>query len=159
MYDSEAYQKCGSVDYRELGDFGGCGAPAVQGSLQGDSGSSRELAVKKFVESIPAAARLNLEAEHDFVDGLYLRTLAMPPESVVVGKRHKLDHLFMVLKGSVTFADEMGVYTAFAGESFPVFAPCRRVLHAGPQGCVIMTVHPNPDNELDVRTLEARLVE
>jgi hypothetical protein len=48
--------------------------------------------------------------EHFFTPGLYLRKIFMPAGTLVVSRRHKTEHPFMVLQGIADVFDEHGEF-------------------------------------------------
>jgi hypothetical protein len=99
----------------------------------------------------------NDEPNHYFAEGMYGRELAIPANTVVVGKIHRHEHLVMLVKGDVTISTEHGmkrmqaphVWVSRAGEKRALFT------HAD---CVFVTVHLNASNTTDLVALEDEII-
>ncbi len=93
----------------------------------------------------------DVNVEHDFVDGIYIRRMSMNKDSLVVGAIHNHLHVWFLLKGHVTIANKEGV------EDYE--APCqvistpgtRRIIQAN-EDSIFVNVHKNPNN-LDINRL------
>lgn len=59
-----------------------------------------------------------LPTQHFFLDGMYLRQCFIPKGTVFVGRVHKKDHFFMILKGSAQVTMDEAVVTMQAGMVF-----------------------------------------
>lgn len=53
--------------------------------------------------------QLDLETLHYFVHGMYARQINIPAGTTLVGKIHKTEHFFMLLKGDMTLWTEDGM--------------------------------------------------
>jgi hypothetical protein len=96
------------------------------------------------------------EPVHRFSPGLYVREQFMPKGFLMLGHEHRGEALNIMLQGRArVFAD---------GKVRELTAPC--VFVSGPgrkvglilEDTVWMNVHPNPDDERDIPTLEDRYV-
>ena len=67
-----------------------------------------EEAMKRIPGAISGDSPL-LPLKHTFGDGLYLRDLTIPKNTLVVGKIHKFRTLNVLLKGEITVLTEEGV--------------------------------------------------
>ncbi len=89
------------------------------------------------------------EIEHVHTNGLYGRCWKAPANSLWVTKIHKVDHQYVILKGSVSVWID-GVETFLeAGHHGITKAGTRRILYVY-EPCEFMTFHPNPDNMNEV---------
>jgi hypothetical protein len=98
-----------------------------------------------------------LPLTHTFCDGIYVREIFLKQGVVAIGKIHKHDHAFFLLKGKLMLCTEKGVEE--------MIAPCYGKSPAGTKRVVIavedsifVNVHPNPDNEEDIEQLEEKFV-
>lgn len=64
--------------------------------------NGRADALAAAIASLPDAVQLELEPEHLFAPGLYVRILHMPAGSVIVSKIHKTEHFCLAVDGRVT---------------------------------------------------------
>ncbi len=92
--------------------------------------------------------------KHSFVDGIYVREIFMPANTVCVGKIHKHEHPNFLMKGRVTVVTEDGGIKELQ-------APLAMISPAGTQRAVYVhedtiwiTVHHNPGNETDLEKIE-----
>ena len=112
------------------------------------------LALEAALRELPQA---DLPTEHYFADGMYCRVVTRAAGVLIVGKVHKREHFYMVVKGAVAVVQdgaERKVYTA----------PAIIVSKAGTKRAVValensvcLTVHRTDKTDLD--ELEAELVE
>jgi hypothetical protein len=95
---------------------------------------------------------------HYFAPGMYLRAIAIPAGSLVVGKIHKEEHLIVLLQGALRLYTE-------AGGLVEVHAP--QVLRSPPgakraalalEDTVWVTCHANPTDTQDLAALEAQII-
>lgn len=95
--------------------------------------------------------------EHEFGDGLYQRTIAMPTGALLTSKIHAQRHPFTVHAGAV-FVISQGhaefICAPFKGWTEP---GTRRILLVA-NDCVWSTVHANPDNGQDLAKIEERII-
>lgn len=94
--------------------------------------------------------------DHYFASGMYGRTMAMPKGMVVVGKKHKKEHFFIVTKGRVVVADGDEKRAMSAGEVHISKPGAKRAIVAV-EDSIIMTVHKTKKRNLDA--LETQLIE
>src|SRR6478752_8060530 len=113
------------------------------------------------IEAIMQEANNPIECplRHIFTPGLYAREIFMPANQLVTSKSHKTEHIFIVSKGVVEVSID-------GGKSEMIAAPYTGITRAGTRRVLLIhedtiwtTVHANPDNETDIKKLEARLVE
>lgn len=95
---------------------------------------------------------------HHFAPGMYLREIAIPAGSLVVGKIHKEAHLVVLLQGSLR------LYTAAAGLQ-EVHAPLVLRSPPGVKRAALaltdtrwVTCHANPTNTQDLHDLEVEII-
>ncbi len=54
--------------------------------------------------------QLQVNTEHHFCDGMYIRMVRnIPAGTLIVGKRHKKEHFFVLISGKMAIHDENGV--------------------------------------------------
>jgi len=101
---------------------------------------------------------IDLQVEHNFSDGIYMRTITMPTGSLIIGHRHKTSHLNTITKGScISFDVETGTTTE-------IVAPCtfeskpgvKKIVYVVEE-CVWSNIHNTDEKDIDI--LEATLVE
>ena len=103
--------------------------------------------IEQLLKAMPQA---DFPVEHEFADGIYLRKMSAPANSLVIGKRHRYRTMNILLEGEVTY---------YGGESIPcmrVKAPytftsdaLTRKLLFFHQASVFATVHPTDETDPD----------
>lgn len=118
-------------------------APAMRGKV---------VALESVMRSMP---QVDVETNHHFADGMYARCLFMAAGTVVVGKRHKREHLFVITKGrmQVVIGDE--VKHLAAGDVLVSAPGTKRALHAI-EDSICMTVHRT--DKKNIRKIEKELI-
>lgn len=86
---------------------------------------------------------------HSFAPGMYTRLMAIPPNTVIVGKIHKHDHIFVLLKGELTIATPEGDAHYVAPAMFQAKAGTQRVVMTGEIPALAGTIHAT-----DITTVE-----
>jgi quercetin dioxygenase-like cupin family protein len=108
------------------------------------------LALEDVLRSIP---QVDIETKHFFAQGMYIRMAEIKKGCTFVGKEHKAEHFFILVKGrlAVTVGDE--VQTLEAGAVVVSGAGTKRAGHAL-EDCVFMNVHRTDLTDLDEIELE-----
>jgi quercetin dioxygenase-like cupin family protein len=94
---------------------------------------------------------------HYFVKGLYIREMFIKKGSFVIGKIHKHDHVWFLLKGKllvITDGDKKEVIAPFFSSSL---GGTKKVVHAV-EDCLFINVHPNPLNNKNIDEIEKEVV-
>lgn len=111
------------------------------------------MALQEVMRELP---QMPLQTSHYFADGMYARELAQPEGSLVVGKVHKREHLFIVLKGSLKVTIEDEVLVLSAPTVLVSKAGAKRALLAL-EDSIYLTVHKTKKKNLD--KIERELIE
>jgi hypothetical protein len=98
-----------------------------------------------------------LPLTHSFSDGIYTREIFIKKGMFVIGKIHKLDHTFFLMKGKLRFYSQDGVSEVEAPYYGTASSGAKRVAVAL-EDTVFVNVHPNPKNEKDIEKLEDTFV-
>lgn len=93
---------------------------------------------------------------HRFAPGVYLREIHMPAGTMVIGHKHKTEHLNIILQGRCRVIIDGAVVEIEAPHTFISQAGAQKVLNVL-EDTIWQTVHPT--DETDVQTLESMLVE
>jgi hypothetical protein len=112
------------------------------------------------IQALQAAGALlpqiELKTEHFWADGLYARMLFRPADTLIVGKVHLREHLYVVLSGEVTITGD-GYKEHVIGPKVFVSQPgTKRAVYAHTDATT-MTVHRTDERDLD--KIEAELIE
>lgn len=97
--------------------------------------------------------QIEAPVQHSFQNGNYVRTVMYPAGSIIISNVHVQGHSIRLLQGAVVQVTEHGTAIRVAGDQDhtpPGHQMCGHAL----TDIVIQTVHPNPDDEQDVRKLE-----
>jgi hypothetical protein len=95
--------------------------------------------------------------KHYFVEGLYIREMFIKKNSFIIGKIHKQDHVWFLLKGKlliITENNEKEIKAPFFSTSL---AGTKKVGHAL-EDCVFINIHPNVSNKKDINEVEKDIV-
>lgn len=94
-----------------------------------------------------------LPLTHSFSEGIYTREIFIPKGMFVIGKIHKFDHTFFLIKGKLLLCAEDGVKQLEAPYYGNATAGTKRVVYAL-EDTVFVNIHPNPNNIKDLEKLE-----
>jgi hypothetical protein len=95
---------------------------------------------------------------HYFAPGMYLRAIAIPAGSLVVGKIHQEEHLIVLLQGALRLYTEAGgLQEVHAPQVLRSPAGAKRAALAL-QDTVWITCHANPSDTEDLAQLEAQII-
>lgn len=113
-------------------------------------------AVHRLHAAMLQMPQVELKTEHTFGPGWYMRTITIPAGVTLVGKTHKTEHIFMVLKGDITLVTDEGrrrVQAPFQCVSKP------GVKRAGYAHTETVCANVHITSETDLVLLEAQLIE
>lgn len=90
---------------------------------------------------------------HSFSEGVYIREMFMGKNGIVIGRIHKNDHTWFLMKGELVVAtdEKTSHYIAPCYVNAP--AGAKRVITAI-EDSVFVNVFPNPNNLRDIEKLE-----
>jgi hypothetical protein len=98
-----------------------------------------------------------LPLTHTFCDGVYIREIFIKKDVFAIGKIHKHDHAFFLMKGSLILFTENGAEEIVAPCYGKSPAGTKRVVYAT-EDTVFVNVHPNIDNVENIEELEKKFV-
>ena len=98
-----------------------------------------------------------LPLTHSFSDGIYVREIFIKKGMFAIGKIHKLNHTFFLMKGKLLLCTEKGVSEIEAPFYGNAEAGTKRVVVAL-EDVVFVNVHPNPNNITEIEKLEENFV-
>ncbi len=111
--------------------------------------------VSALAEELKTLPQIDLPVQHEFLDGVYMRTVFMPKDSIVIGKIHKQEHVAIISKGSATVLTEHGVIEIKAPFIFKSPPGARRALRIH-EDMVWTTIHRS--DHKDIESLEEQLI-
>lgn len=94
---------------------------------------------------------------HYFCDGLYARQWAQAAGVLAVSKIHAKENFLVLLSGACVISTGEETVELVAPRIFKTLPGVKRAVLAVTD-CVLMTFHPNPDNERDMIKLEDRYI-
>ena len=97
-----------------------------------------------------------LKTDHYFSGGMYCRRVFRSAGTLIVGKIHKEDHLFMCASGQIMAWTENGMKTLNAGDVIESKAGTKRVTLALTDAIGI-TIHKTDEKDLEI--IEKQLIE
>jgi hypothetical protein len=98
-----------------------------------------------------------LPLKHLFTDGIYTREIFLKKEMFAIGKIHKHEHTYFLLKGKLRIFTENGVKEIEAPYYGNSPSGTKRVVYAL-EDSIFVNVHPNPDNISNIEELEEKFV-
>lgn len=110
--------------------------------------------LEKLLKSLPG---VEFSTFHHFADGIYIREIWVPKDSVIVGYRHRHECMNVMLSGSVLTITN-GIVTKFDAPSRVKSGADTQKASIVLEDMVWMTIHPNPTNERDIDRLEEMLL-
>lgn len=122
-------------------EFYPCGKPPP--------GRGAIVTLERMLKALPPEEQLDLDSglTHYFAPGLYARRLDRKAGTMIVGKIHKLDHLAMVLYGTMTIVDEFGRHEVTGPHIFVSKAGAKRATYAHTDAAMV-TFHPTEETDL-----------
>jgi hypothetical protein len=94
---------------------------------------------------------------HTFCHGIYVREMFVKEGSCLIGKIHKHDHVWFLMKGSLLIATQDGTKKVEAPFYNMSKAGTKRVGYAL-EDCLFINICPNPDNKTNIEELEKDIV-
>lgn len=98
-----------------------------------------------------------LKTEHYFADGMYCRVLYRPADTLIVGKVHKREHMYIVCSGTVRVASQDGTTRDITGPQVIVSMPGTKRAVLALTDATCLTVHRTDKTDLD--EIEKELIE
>jgi quercetin dioxygenase-like cupin family protein len=98
-----------------------------------------------------------LPLTHSFSDGIYTREIFIKKGMFAIGKIHKSDHTFFLMKGKLLLCTEEGVKEMEAPFYGTANAGTKRFVVAL-EDTIFVNVHPNPTNIQEIEKLEDMFV-
>lgn len=122
-------------------------------ALCGGDYINKAYALQAALLAVPDEFKVNLEPEHYFVDGMYLRELFIPEGVTCVGEVHRHAHFTILAEGKSTIVSQDGDMEVEAPYVFVSTPLAKRSVYANTD-CTWITVHKNTENETDIDTVE-----
>ena len=113
-------------------------------------------AIDRLQDAMSRLPQAVVNTKHWFADGMYCRELEWPAGVTIVGKVHKREHLFILLKGEATFSTSDGM-TRVKAPHVVVGTPNSKRIGYAHEDCICLNVHRTDSRDLDV--IEIELIE
>lgn len=111
--------------------------------------------VERLETEMLAFPQAGIPVVHGFGPGFYARSIAIPAGTVLTGKVHATEHIFMVTEGDITLITDEGVVRVQA----PYQAICKPGMkRAGYAHADTVCVNIHITNQTDLEKLEAELI-
>ena len=115
-------------------------------------------AVMKLQDYLATLPQVVTEPVHYFAPGMYGRSLAIPADTVMVGKIHLHQHFTLLIQGEATINTDKGMERISAPHVWVSQVNAKRALYTH-SDCVFFTCHLNPTDETDLEKIEAAIIE
>jgi hypothetical protein len=112
--------------------------------------------IERLQSEMALMPQAELKTDHYFNGGMYCRKVFRPAGTLIVGKIHKVDHLFMCVSGQIMAWTEQGMKTLNAGDIVESKAGTKRVTLALTDA-IGVTVHKTDQTDLEL--IEKELIE
>lgn len=99
----------------------------------------------------------DIKTVHSFPPGQYVRTITIPPWTVLTGAEHLTDYTVRLEKGAIAVNTDNGMAILTAPFTFRAKAGCKRVGRVFEDEVVWSDIYDNPDNCRDLAVIESRL--
>jgi quercetin dioxygenase-like cupin family protein len=131
---------------------------------------SAKVTLPDFIDPTPVAVREDVTAlaeylkdfpqedipvQHEFLEGVYMRTVYMKAGDIIIGKIHKQEHVAIISQGRATVLTENGVLEIKAPYLFKSPPGVRRALLIH-EDMIWTTVHRS--DHTDIESLEEQLI-
>lgn len=120
-----------------------------------DQSQVRDFIANIEIKAMKSPARIEIPVKHHFSKGVYAREIAIPKDSLVVGKIHRHQNLNILSKGSMLLVSVDGVMEVHAPYTI-VSNPGVKRLALALEDCVWTTVHGT--NETDLEKIEDEFI-
>lgn len=111
---------------------------------------------EEHIKSLPGSLGEDpFPLKHEFADGMYIRTLTVPPRVITVTKIHGQTHPFFLQKGTISILTEDGVKTHTAPYAGITKAGTKRVIWHHDE-VVFTTVHRT--NKKELKEIEEEII-
>ena len=101
--------------------------------------------------------QVECETEHYFADGMYCRMVTRAAGVLIVGKVHKREHFYMVVKGRVAVIQDGAEERIYEAPSVIVSRPGTKRAVLALDDSVCLTVHRT--DKTDLADIEAEIIE
>lgn len=105
--------------------------------------------LEEYINSLATEQRRSYTNLHDFAPGIYVKSIFMPANEIIVSKIHRSEHFFIVPQGCCTVVDSLGgkqfISASYLGKTL---AGTKRALHIHVD-CIWTTFHVTDLTDLE----------
>jgi hypothetical protein len=112
--------------------------------------------IKRLQEAASKLPQIELKTDHYWADGMYMRSLFRPKDTLIIGKVHRREHFYLVLSGDVTIQGDGYKERVKAPHIFVSAPGTKRAVYAH-EDSLCVTIHRTDSTDLD--EIEAELIE
>jgi hypothetical protein len=112
--------------------------------------------IKRLQEAASKLPQATLFTEHFFIPGVYVRWLFRPADTLIIGKVHKKEHMYVICSGEITVIGD-GTKERIIGPRVIVSRPGTKRAVYSHTDTVCLTIHRTDETDLD--KIEAELIE
>lgn len=114
-------------------------------------------AILRLERGLLQMPQAGIKTTHSFLPGQYIRSVTIPPWTVLTGAEHLTDYIVRLERGTIAVNTDDGMTILEAPIEFRAKAGCKRVGRVFEDEVVWTDIYDNPDNCRDLAVLEARL--
>ena len=112
----------------------------------------------EHLQSVMAAMpQVETPTHHHFADGVYVREMHCSAGTLIIGKVHKREHIFMLISGEMTLTGDGHAPRQVKAPFIVVSQPGVKRAGFAHTNCIVLNVHRTDSRDLDA--IEAELVE
>lgn len=121
------------------------------------SANIQKAQIEALQDELLKMPQADIVTKHHFSDGVYERTIIVPPWTVLTGAAHKTNYKIRLEKGTIAVNVGTEVKVLTAPMEFEASAGEQRVGRVFEEEVVWTDIYENPDNCQDISVLEDRL--
>lgn len=121
------------------------------------SANIQKAQIEALQDELLKMPQADIVTNHHFYDGIYERTIIVPPWTVLTGAPHKTKYKVRLEKGTIAVNVGTEVKVLTAPLEFEAQAGEQRVGRVFDEEVIWTDIYENPDNCKDIETLEDRL--
>jgi hypothetical protein len=112
-----------------------------------------------FIMALQGEHGISFENGHEFVSGVYCRTMYIPANTVNTSKTHLVENFVVLVQGHLTVVSTDGYKHDIRAPYLGITKPGTKRAVWAHEDSVLVTFHPNPDDCRDIEELERRFAE
>ena len=111
----------------------------------------------QFEDLLKTLPQIDIQVEHFFAPGVYVRQILIPKDSFLTGSIYKEPHIHTVLCGKMDVVTENGVLQVTGPCTFVAEPGLKRAGYAY-EDTIWQAAFPNPDNETEPEVIMSRFI-